>query len=356
MIRILTHTPLKQDSTSFYRAYGVFHNLNRRFDGKIQFTDYQRETLRGSFTWADLAGFDILFLQRPYMAQLFDMAHYAKSLGVKIWVDFDDNLFELTDDHPSYFQYKDMAVKKVMGSCMQLAHQVTVSTDALADYFRKIGIKSPITVVPNALNTDWFTMAENFNHDSNVIAWRGSSTHNFDLLGFSDAMVKAIHADKTKVWHFMGQSPSIVARNVEAGRVFVSEGEDPILYHKRIAELRPKILHVPLIDTALNRSKSNIAWLEATLAGAVCVAPDWPEWQRPGVITYKSIDEYTGILSSLPSDDILAQKWIESREFIEKYRTLNYINSDRELIVRNLLAKSPDYERKTTMEISKTMI
>ena len=42
-----------------------------------------------------------------------------------------------------------------------------------------------------------------------------------------------------------------------------------------------------------NLCKSNIAYLEACLVGAVTVAPHWPEWQdKPGVMTYKNNAEF----------------------------------------------------------------
>ena len=45
---------------------------------------------------------------------------------------------------------------------------------------------------------------------------------------------------------------------------------------------------VPLKDNLFNHAKSNLAWIEATCAGAMTLAPDWPEWRRPGVSNYES--------------------------------------------------------------------
>jgi len=41
-----------------------------------------------------------------------------------------------------------------------------------------------------------------------------------------------------------------------------------------------------LIDQNLN-----IAWIEATYAGAATIGPAWQEWQHTGILNYSSVEE-----------------------------------------------------------------
>jgi len=49
---------------------------------------------------------------------------------------------------------------------------------------------------------------------------------------------------------------------------------------------------VPLKNYAFNHAKSNIAWLETTLAGGLVVAPKWTEWNHKGVLKYNNRPEF----------------------------------------------------------------
>ena len=94
-------------------------------------------------------------------------------------------------------------------------------------------------------------------------------------------------------------------------------------------------MHVPLIEDGMNRCKSNIAWIEATAAGAVTIAPDWVEWQKPGVLNYNGLDEFKSMLMR-PLDDA-PERWAASRDYIMENLTLNKVNEQRARIVRELV-------------------
>jgi hypothetical protein len=64
-------------------------------------------------------------------------------------------------------------------------------------------------------------------------------------------------------------------------------------------KLKPAIQIVPLADTTFNYSKSNIAWIEGTMAGTLVLARDWKEWSQPGVTTYSSEQTFYNQLTQL---------------------------------------------------------
>ena len=95
---------------------------------------------------------------------------------------------------------------------------------------------------------------------------------------------------------------------------------------------RPKRAITPLCDTPFNRAKSNISWIESTVAGAVCVAPDFPEWNRPGIINYGPTRPFKdAVLEALE----VANHGFEnkkSEEFIRENLMLSTVNQKRILI------------------------
>jgi hypothetical protein len=101
---------------------------------------------------------------------------------------------------------------------------------------------------------------------------------------------------------------------------------DTIKYFKWLANTAPRIMMVPLADTAFNRCKSNIAWLEATGAGAAVLAPAWPEWGS--CYWYQGPDDFASVLESMLGGTQDAT-WDASRTKILDTLTLAYVNVTR---------------------------
>ena len=113
---------------------------------------------------------------------------------------------------------------------------------------------------------------------------------------------------------------------------------DPIDYHQFIRKIFPAICIVPLVNNAFNQAKSNIAWIEATSAGAVTLAPDMPEWRRPGVVLYNDADTFRDRLLKLIAvgNEGRAKVWNASRRWIEKNLTLATVNELRRDVIEDL--------------------
>lgn len=316
------------DSTSFYRSWGILHNLNRMMGKNLQLDQFQGR----QFTWAQLAAYDIVFFQRPARVDDLKLAEYCKGLGAKIWLDYDDNLFSIPNESRAYFDY-DQKVRNTMYSLLQLADIVTVSTEELKKVFNTMKIEK-VEVVPNAINDDFFKEPEEFNKDSKVVVWRGSETHVGDIVYFTEEIYKAISVSEDD-WHFMGYNPFTLTNIHEIRhKIVVHKGEDVMIYQGNLKLIKPRIMHVPLVDNELNRSKSNIAWMEATYAGAVTIGPNWPEWNQPGVICYDTPDDYSKLLTT-HSDDY-AKCWKESLDYIKANLVLSKVNEQRKQIIESL--------------------
>ncbi len=329
------------DGTSYYRAHGIFPNLIKQMGDQLQVTKYKGDFGQG-YNWSDLINYDILFIQRPSLdaRKRFMIVNYFKDMGKKIWIDFDDNLFNLPREN-RMFEDVTPQVKQDMVTIMKLADVVTVSTKALREFFATLGVVAE--VVPNALNEDVTPMAEGFNFPDGGVdkyLWRGSETHQGDIYYHIDQVFNAIDNKKETHWHWMGYDPWYITNSLDPKQYTTHKSEDIMIYFKNLRKLRPQIVHFPLVPNSINHSKSNIAWLEATAVGAVIIAPDWEEWRKPGVINYTSPENYGELL--LNPGASLFEKWQASRDYIMKNLTLGKVNKQRVDIV-NRLASAPQY-------------
>ncbi len=58
---------------------------------------------------------------------------------------------------------------------------------------------------------------------------------------------------------------------------------DPIYYFANLRAEKPRGIVTPLVEDVFNACKSNIAYLEATMAGAVCYSNQWGEFKNKGL-------------------------------------------------------------------------
>lgn len=307
------------------------------------------------YNWSDFANFDIVFFQRPALdvQKRLKLAKYVKDMGLPIWTDFDDNLFDLP---PENRLSDDITpeIRRGMIEIMKLSDVVTVSTEKIKDLFTSAKIEN-IEVVPNALNLDLTAPLMEYNHHvpntKLEYLWRGSETHQGDLAYFQEPILNVIQKREDVMWSFMGYNPWYITQALPKESWRYTRGEDLFVYFKNLKALKPQVVHFPLVPNSLNICKSNIAWIESTLAGAVCVAPDWDEWKKPGVINYKSPEDYEKILTE-PIENA-AQLWQQSHDYIMENLTLDHVNQKRLDVLERLLSRRV---RKVELPIPTTMI
>ena len=257
--------PIPSDGTSLYRAWGPFSYLAREVGPSLRLIQHD------VWGWPELMELDAMFLQRPYLEEHGMIAKFCKSLNIPLWVDYDDDYAcfpEWCQSQQS--EYGNPRALSIMHSCVDMAKVVTVSTDALTCLKPEKAL-----VIPNALNTYIWPMSDV--PRTNTVAWRGSGGHNGDLDSVLPSL-RILFASESK-WkmHFFGRPDWRCNRLGE-----VHSYRDVFSYMEQLHSLAPAIHIVPLCDIPFNRAKSNNAWLEATSTGAIVVAPDLPEWRRPG--------------------------------------------------------------------------
>ncbi len=105
-----------------------------------------------------------------------------------------------------------------------------------------------------------------------------------------------------------------------------------------LSEAAPSAMIFPLHEHPFNRCKSNIAWLEATFAGAACIAPDWAEWRHPGVLNYTDEHSFSDQMNSVMRGDVDVEDLARtSWAYIQDNLTLEKVNKLRWQVVTSLL-------------------
>lgn len=331
MIKIACDIPVLHDVTSLYRALGPLAHL-RRIDERIS------NHHLALWHWGTIADHDLVFMQRPYTDDHVGRMEIAKDLGVPVWIDYDDMLWEVPTDNPTYFNYNSQGKLRNLGFLLKNADHVSVSTEFLAKSVRKVNPN--VTVIPNALNTHFKLFKERSApaKRNKAISWRGSRTHHRDVFSFCQTIMDRSQHQKDWNWHFIGDNLWLVTDNMNHKSTFVHEPMDWDAYHKFLCKLAPAAMIVPLSDSPFNRAKSNIAWLEAAFAGAVAIGPDWEEWDHPGVLQYNGEVQFGQRLDAVFRGEVdVVKEAAAAWEYIQEHFTIERTNKLRLQIVESLI-------------------
>lgn len=335
MINIAICDTAPDGGCSFYRSIGVLSQL-RKINPEINVT------YLNNVAWYILSDVDILYMERPVEENHIKSMEMALELGKKVWVDFDDCLHEIPRDNPGYDYFR--LKLPLMEKALDLASVVTVSTPFLKEYYQTKNfnkdtlqkVNRNIHVIENAWN-DYLYPMQKVETTVDFINWRGSATHRQDLLSCVRAMHDVAARFPTWAWTFIGNDIWFVTDKIK--NHFNLKETDIVSYMKFIKELHPAIQIVPLLDTPFTRAKSNISWLEGTWSGAATLAPAIPEFERPGVITYKPEDNDNFgyyLEKMIKSASMRKEAYETSFNFIMENLLLSKINQKRLKIIEEI--------------------
>lgn len=321
MKKLLYISPNSKSAVSWYRGLGVLNHLRG-----VDITNGSSSDQ----SWTTISKHDIVFLERPCREVDVYVMNYAKMLNKTVWVDFDDLAWEVPDFHPNAKFYQDQNTKNNMIMCLQGADVVTTTNSFLADKIKKFNPN--VIVIPNALNDYVFKDFKKYNPKSKDILYRGGEQHMADLDEFGDQIVNVMDDNKGHTFHFWGFNPFMISRYTDGKNLKWQNSVDIMYYFTLIQGLNPRAVMVPLINCEFNKAVSNIAWIEATLSGAITLGMNYiPSFNSEQILSGN--DEYfeAGLIDILKDDD---SKFHEaSVEKIKSDYLLSVVNEKRYEIV-----------------------
>ena len=316
---------IPQGACSYYRSIGAFSKIK----------DIKFELLEKG-NWVNYSSIDVLYLERPVLPSFIEGMKMAKNFNIPVWVDFDDDLFNVPKYNPAHsFYSKKETLDTIIMAC-KIADVITVTSEKLKNVYSKYN--NNVEVIPNAWNDTNFPLDSNAFSNKKIINWRGSATHRNDLLEYKDSILKAVETKKDWQWSWIGKEHWMISDFIEDKQKISLDEMDIIQFFNVMRQLNPSIQLVPLKINEFNEAKSNIAWLEATYAGACTIAPPLEQWNRPGIIQYQDMDHiYDEIIDTMGNDKKRKAKWKDSLEFIESELVLSKINKKRSDIIHKLI-------------------
>lgn len=340
MKKLYVIAPFPEDATSYYRCMGIIDHLEKLMGGTWEIIKHRKEqNLR---SWCDLQSADALFVQRPATAELLKiMQYYLQVYQRPIWIDFDDNLFEVPMyNHTRKFYNSDSESFGVMTAALDIADVITVSTLPLKNYLEGNMLKliGKIVVVPNAFPDVYIDIKRRKPVErTNSVLWRGGNTHSGDLEFYKDEIIELIAGNIKTTFYFAGIDSHYLDGFTFYPNVTLLPGIDPNLYYINLQRFGSKCVMVPLVDNIFNFCKSNVAFIEATWAGMMTVARDFVEWNKPGVKNYEfrmDFQALTQFCIDAFDEDAVNQSW----QYICDNLLLSKVNKQRAEILKNLLA------------------
>lgn len=309
-MRVLLLTENKHDATSFYRGAGIVSDLSIKT--KAQIDVFNWDDLKPD--WTVFAMYDLVYMQRPLTKTAVDAAVYLKMMGKRLWIDWDDDYINIPTYHFYVLQLQSYRenIKQLAG----MADIITVTTNALNTVYSQFN--SNILIIPNAIPAALFNKVKYSN--SGGVFWRGSHLHFPNVIHYASEIQRVI--DTGIKIRFMGLNPFFLKSYTMLPEM------DIYNYIDHYRKISPKFSFVVLIDNAFNRSRSNIAWIEATISGTVCLAPDWEEWKKPGIINYSTREEFISKFIEMNERD-LTNYYEESCDYIAENLILEKVNKIR---------------------------
>lgn len=259
-------------------------------------------TINYAINWDGIDPADLIIIQRWFPREQYkDSIEKILTSGKVIIYETDDLLDDIPQEN-SQHQYS-INNRDFLLNVISRVHAVTVSTKTLRDYY--LQYNPNVFVVPNLLDeTLWADMRIAPPHDEVVIGFAGGNSHEIDLVLVEEALERIAEKYGNKVrFRFVGCKTEKISKlpDYHYDEFYPGYAE----YSRALKEFDFDIAISPLRNTFFNQCKSNIKWLEYSVAG------------MPGV--YSNVTPYsesirqfeTGVLVENTSD-----AWFEALDYL----------------------------------------
>lgn len=314
MIKIL----IIKDTTSapsnqFYRSVVPINILEQDTKGIYQVSEKFKEEIRPEI---DFYQYSVVYMEKPINAQSLSLLDTAKKSGCRVIIDYDDNVFNIPPYNKSRAYYINQRNSHIISQCLSLADMVIVATPALEKVYK--GFNKNVRVIPNAWNDYLFQLnpVRPIGKPIHMVT-RASESHKGDFDGVLGPL-SANYKDPHFKWTMYGYTPY----QLNATQLDTMNWAPLPQFFNRFFQSPIDFMFVPLEVNEFNKGKSNIAWIEATIAGGVVIAPmGLPEFDQPGIIRYKDNKHLKDILQKIKKGGYDKKERVEaSREALQDFR------------------------------------
>lgn len=273
-VKVLVLEPPFVSNVGWWRLYRPLQAVKKLFPGTFEFK-FKRKDLDYFDAWDA----DIIITSRPgagkkpdEQAAVNEFVRLAKrTSGAAFIVDMDDNVLEIPKGHSLYVEYQNRKRRKGIEECLGMANGFWFSTPAFLESISRQGLVVPNAVLPTEL-------PDSPSPENGWAAWRGHSIQQHDLL-LEGVKIWPEIRDKAKAWLWMGYYPPIQHGGNSEELPYI---DDPERYMDTLRKTPLNVLWKPMIDCRFNEHKSNIALIEATMAGGYCLTnfAGRPMWEK----------------------------------------------------------------------------
>jgi glycosyltransferase involved in cell wall biosynthesis len=240
-------------AVNWHRSYAPFHFLHDELS-----EDYGVELVAGQSLF-EPNPYDVLYLPRTLTSEGLEFVRRQKAEGKRFCWSLDDNLWELPPENPAYGRID----PDILDQTLDLADVVCVSTEPLLDIVGRTKGRLCLNLIDAAAYRGIVPAP----HENVRVVWAGGETHRADLQILVDVLPRVAKKFPSVEWHFFGLMPEFMEG------IGVYHAPVPLAdYPRALVSLGGDIGIVPLVDNELNRAKSNIRFLEYSLAGMVTLA------------------------------------------------------------------------------------
>ncbi len=263
----LTHNHISEPCT-FVRIFTPLQTLEST--GRVAYTVQRlmpwsvmnlRHTLRHLHEW------DVIWMARPRHYTMLPLIRRAHALGKPILIDIDDWLLDVPAEHVDADFYRTRPLQETVYTALRTVDAVTTSTEAIAERCAALGVRAHL--LPNAIDCTQFRRQER-SGETTTIAFCGTSSHYEDVPLIVPALRQLLEQDRhrVRVVSVGCPIPGLEDCAEYSHHAFV----DAPQYPQFMSDLRIDIGLAPLHDTAFNRAKSDVKYLEYSATGAATIA------------------------------------------------------------------------------------
>lgn len=332
--------PAQDTAVGFYRIVQPLRFLKREKIAKeVRTLPFTGENQTDYYQWSDKTYMEIcegaqvlhttLMWKQSDILKVLNLRHH---FGLKWVVDLDDNIWASPADNAATDNAE--ILRKNRETCLQMADGVTVSVPSLAELVGQLNPR--VFVQPNGLDFKVWDDLKPKKRKRVRIGWRGALGHREDLELVRPAVERIKEAYPNVEFVTFGYKPE-----------FSDEHHSWISFQKypqKLAELGIDIALVPLVDSAYNRCKSNLNWMEwSALRVPVVYSPTENNRGLPGIPAESSYDWFQAVSRLIDSAPLRRRTGNEQNAYVKEHFSMKRL-------VWDLAAWMDQLPRRTDLE------